>query len=436
MTAAPVAGGGPAESLGSVGSVPVLGRTAVRTALVALAMLAVAFAVFAASGLVYDASTGHSGRPVWWVLVAAAVIVAALLPRVRPPVERAAGRVVFGERASGYEAVAEFMARTAATLDVDDVLPRLAETTARSLHSERSEVSVWLADGRQWRQTWPPSDDDDDDGGEGELSVEVRHHGDVVGELGVTTAGAALSAEDRRVLAELAAPAGVALATVRLTVELRRRVAETADLAERLSGVRARLIESRRREQRAVLARVHSTVTPRLAATRQALVALQDQQRRSAVSADALRGAGTAAAEALDALRGLAKGVFPALLADAGLPAALRSWADLRAAPVAVTVEGDAGALRGSPAAEAALYFAVTEVVGDDAGWTIRLRGAPDGMTVAVDAPAPGVGVAPATEQAVEDRVGALGGTWRRDGAVAGRWHAFVPAAEEVVDLR
>jgi signal transduction histidine kinase len=64
--------------------------------------------------------------------------------------------------------------------------------------------------------------------------------------------------------------------------------------------------------------------------------------------------------EALETLRDLARGIYPPLLADKGLEAALTSQA--RKATVPVTVDGD-GVGRYSQDVEAAVYFSVLEAL-------------------------------------------------------------------------
>ena len=48
-----------------------------------------------------------------------------------------------------------FVERISETLAVDDVLPHVARTVTQAMHSPRGEVRLWLADGGQWKQTWP-----------------------------------------------------------------------------------------------------------------------------------------------------------------------------------------------------------------------------------------------------------------------------------------
>jgi signal transduction histidine kinase len=68
------------------------------------------------------------------------------------------------------------------------------------------------------------------------------------------------------------------------------------------------------------------------------------------------------ATDALENLRDLARGIYPPLLAERGLVAALEAQADRSAIPVTVTVEAD-GLGRYPQDAEAAVYFCALEAL-------------------------------------------------------------------------
>ena len=124
--------------------------------------------------------------------------------------------------------------------------------------------------------------------------------------------------------------------------------------------------------------------------------------------------------EALETLRDLARGIYPPLLADKGLAAALQSQAGKATLPVHVDADGVG---RYAQELEAALYFCTLEALQNvqkyarASGATVRLR--EDGGQLLVEVVDNGCGfdVSGATRGAgltnMEDRLDALGGTLR-----------------------
>jgi len=122
--------------------------------------------------------------------------------------------------------------------------------------------------------------------------------------------------------------------------------------------------------------------------------------------------------EALETLRDLARGIYPPLLADKGLPTALQAQA--RKATLPVTIEAD-GIGRYSQDTEAALYFCILEALqniqkyAQASSAVVRLREDGDQLSVEVCDDGGGFDVA-ATSRGngltnMEDRLDALGGT-------------------------
>jgi signal transduction histidine kinase len=267
-----------------------------------------------------------------------------------------------------------------------------------------------------------------------------------------------MSPGDRDVLDELAAPAGVALATVRLTFELRERARQLAELASGLQACQARMVVARSDERQRLLARVETVVVPRLDETDAALRSLEETAN-SAEAVHSLEDARDAATASLEAVREVARGIFPNLLADAGVVAALRSWGEERVPPVGVSHTGDISRLRSMPAVEAALYFACVSALAGTAAQgppiedgrpetALELAGRSDaraaptaelevteaadagaGCTVKMSLPLPGATVESPTLLAIRDRIGALGGAVTVDAAPTGggRMTVLVP---------
>jgi hypothetical protein len=325
-------------------------REALRTAVITVGRaLCAALVAGAVLGAVRAAGVRHSPS---WVWLAATVLVAGSVMATRRPVERVADRIAYGRGGDPYAVLSGFVQRIAETLAVDDVLSHVARTVTQAVHGDRGEVRLWLADGQRWRESWPPNVEDqvDDD-----VDIALLHHGQQVGELGLAKAAGDLSAEDREMLNRLAGTAGLALANVRLTHDLRRRLAESMELAGRLEQSRQRLLDASAEQTRRFSTLVDAQVQSRLDATRATLdqVGAGD---RTAVDA-----AKTEATAALAALRDLAAGVFPPALADRGLGNALEAYSLRFEDRVAVIYTSSA--VRAPLAVEAAAYFCAVQVV-------------------------------------------------------------------------
>ena len=292
-----------------------------------------------------------------WVVVTATVLVAGLLSLTSRPITMLADRLSFGERADSHRLMRELLARMSDTLPVGEVVPRLAEAAGRTAHSDRAEVRVWLPGGEKWSQVWPspirPRTDS--------LTIGVRHGGDVLGEIEVAMNRAEQSAFDRRLLEELAGPAGVALSTVRLTYELAQRAADLERLTLALQQSRQRLVDARRDEQQRLQHEVADRVIRHMRSASDAVARV----RAGAASTSSLElsSAETELGTALDRLRVLSRGIYPPTLSESGLAVALAGWPVSTGVPAAIQVDG-ADRLRDRPELEACIYFCVVTALG------------------------------------------------------------------------
>jgi signal transduction histidine kinase len=148
-------------------------------------------------------------------------------------------------------------------------------------------------------------------------------------------------------VADVASQAGLVLSNVRLIEELR--------------ASRQRLVAAQDAERRKLERNLHDGAQQQLVALamKQGLAAdlvTKDPAKASAMLT-ALQNETT---EALENLRDLARGIYPPLLADQGLPAALASQA--RKATIPVEVDAD-GVGRYPQDAEAAVYFCCLEAL-------------------------------------------------------------------------
>jgi hypothetical protein len=374
-----------------------------RLLVVTLGRAACVLCVAAAALLLGSVLSG--GRSSSWVWLGATVVVAMTVAATRASLERLADRVAYGPEGDPYAQLSQFVQRISDTLALDEVLPHVARTVTRALHSPRGEVRLWLADGQEWRQTWPLNQP------EGVVNVDVplQHRGEQVGVLGVDTVTGDLSRDERALLDRLAGTAGLALANVRLAYDLRRRLAESQDLADRLERSRQRLLDAAQEETERFSRLVDLQVLGRLRSVEQALESLA---QGDGLAADR---AVEAATQALATLRELAAGVFPPALSDRGLADALEEYC-LRFEAV-VTFRWEGRRERMPFAVEAGAYFCAVLVVEDGAAVEqvdVRVHQGEDQLTLETTTHDP-----PGAEtlQRLEDRVNATDGSLSHPGA-------------------
>ena len=348
-------------------------------------------------------------------LVATAIVAIAFQP-AREKAKRAANRVIYGKRATPYEVLSGFSAHVSETFAGEHLIPRMARLLAEGTGA--SDATVWLRVGAEMRPaaSWPePTEPHSPVVSEGDAlpafldadaAVAVRHGSELLGALTVTKPpNDPVVPEEDRLLADLAAQAGLILENFRLIEDLR--------------SSRQRLVAAQDEERRRLERNLHDGAQQQLVAmavkVRMAEASVgQDEQRQR----EALRGILDDAQEALENLRDLARGIYPPLLADRGLPDALEAQA--RKAPLPVTVDHD-GVGRYPPEVEAAVYFSVLEAIQNVAKYAkatnvvVRLRHEDGGLAFSVsddgrgfrkETTPYGMGL-----QNIADRLAALGGS-------------------------
>jgi signal transduction histidine kinase len=276
----------------------------------------------------------------------------------------------------------------------------LAERLAAALGDPDLEVAYWLPNLRRYvdgcgrRVDTPVSRN-------GRAATPLVRGGDPVA---VVVHDAALL-DGERLEKELGASARLAVDNERLHAEV---VARLADLRES----RIRIVQSGDVERRRLERDLHDGAQQRL------LALSYDLRLAAAVAsaggdADAARLLASALGEtqaALDDLRDLARGIYPAILTEAGLGPALATLADTAPIPVTLTATPDE---RYSQAVETSAYVAVVEAIEDAASRSASFVGVQlgrelDRLAVTIDddgRPRPG------GMTHLEDRVGALGGS-------------------------
>jgi signal transduction histidine kinase len=270
---------------------------------------------------------------------------------------RIADRVVYGGRATPYEVLTDFSHRVAGSYAAEDVLPRMARILADAVGA--TQAIVWLRVGPELRpaglssadQPAPdvvPIHDDALPVLPGESSVEVRDQGALLGALTVSMpANDPMNPSKERLVRDLASQTGLVLRNVRLIEEVR--------------ASRQRLVAAQDEERRRLERNIHDGAQQQLVALTVKLRLLEQLAGRDPGKAVALATQLQAeTTQALEDLRDLARGIYPPLLADEGLAAALTAQA--RKSPVPVMVDAD-GIGRYPADVEAAVYFSCLEAL-------------------------------------------------------------------------
>ncbi len=386
------------------------GQALLRVAGFGAARFVIALAVYGAAELLSSAVLGAPDRMPLWVVLLATAVVAWLFWITGGPIRRLVDHLVLGERAGGYAAGRALLRRMSTTLPVDEIVPALAETAGRTMHSSRAEVRLLMSDGDSWSQVWPRRAVAEGS----QVTVGVRHGGSDVGEIEVDLTDQGESDHDRGLLADLARPAGLALSTVRMTVELRRRAADLQEVTAALVQSNRRILDARRTEIARLAVEMRERVLPHLDRAESALDAELLDRSDSTARLDAAR---EDVATALDALRVLARGIYPPRLADAGLAVSLEGWQQRSGIVFDLTVRGDVAALHRSSAVESCLYFVLVTTLSALSTAAQRPRVAVDSGSAEVGVEVIGVvegaggsGTASLAMQAVRDRVDAFAG--------------------------
>jgi signal transduction histidine kinase len=366
---------------------------------------------------------GSGGKPNLGLSILATAIVAVGFQPVRERVQKVANRLVYGKRATPYEVLSQFSERVAESYASDDVLPRMARVLAEGTNADLAEVWLRSGDALQRAAVFPlqPSVPSAVHlNGTAELAIPgadravvVRHQGEVLGALTVTKRrGESITPIEVKLMDDLAHQAGLVLKNVGLTADLQARLVD-------LRASRQRLVAAQDDERRRLERNLHDGAQQHLVAIKVKLglvemLATRDPEKAKAAVAELKHDAD----EALETLRDLARGIYPPLLADKGLPTALQAQA--RKAPLPVTIEAD-GVGRYPQDTEAALYFCILEALQNIQKYAqasravVRLREDGDRLSVEVADDGRGFDVGTTIRgnglTNMEDRLEALGGT-------------------------
>lgn len=290
-------------------------------------------------------------------LLATAVVAVAFQP-IRRRAQQFANRLVYGERATPYEVLSRFSEHVGETYSGEDILVRMARLLAEGTGA--ASAVVWLRVGREVRPAamWPANGsapdarpltgDEPPEFDDSTASVPVRHQGELLGLLTVMKPlNEPLSPVEEKLVTDLAGQAGLVLSNSRLIEDLR--------------ASRQRLVAAQDEERRRLERNLHDGAQQQLVALAVRLKLARTTASKDLAEAERmleqLEGDVT---DALENLRELARGIYPPLLADKGLASAVE--AQSRRASMPVRVETD-GIGRYTQEFEAAVYFCVLEAL-------------------------------------------------------------------------
>ena len=303
---------------------------------------------------------------------AAAAIVALAFQPIRSRAQRFADRLVYGKRAAPYEVLSEFSERLGNAYANEELLPRMARALAGGTGATRADVWVRIGDQLVPEGTWPqdaealpPIEAVQSDAGELsaiEMREPIRHQGELLGALSIVKRpGESITPTEEKLVRDLAGQAGLVMRNVALTEQL-------MDHIEQLRASRQRLVHAQDEERRKLERNLHDGAQQQLVALSVKLRLAEGLVDRDPEKTKAMLGdLQTETGQAIEDLRDLARGIYPPLLADKGLVAALEAQA--RKGTIAISVEAE-NVARYPQQVEAAVYFCALEALNNVAKYS------------------------------------------------------------------
>ena len=307
------------------------------------------------AGLVAGIGTLAGDRRSPLLSALAAVVVTVTFHPAALRAARLANRVVYGRRASPYQVLSEFARRIGGGY-ARDVLAQMAAIVAAGTGARR--VVIWLRVGPELRAEAASDGSSADpvpvDGHQlpalpdTDFGAPVLYQGELLGAITIAMPrDEPLKPAAQQLVTDVASQAGLALSN--------------AGLIEDLRASRQRLVAAQDEERRRLERNLHDGAQQDLVALaiklRLAATVVDEHNTEARQLLDDLREGATSA---LANLRDLARGIYPPLLEDQGLVPALRAQAGK--SPVPVVIDADGIGRLGRPA-EAAVYFCCLEAL-------------------------------------------------------------------------
>ena len=365
------------------------------------------------------ARVGGSQR-LWLSLVTTAVIALAFQP-LRERAQRLANRLVYGRRATPYEALSQFSEHLSETYSQEDILDRMTRILAQGTGAQRAEAWVRAGQRLVLASSSPPTAEPSmpltmQNGSlptmERDIVVPVSHAGELLGALTVDKKrGESLNTVEQKLVANLAGQAGLVLKNVGLNRELLARLDD-------LRASRQRLVTAQDEERRRIERNLHDGAQQHLVALKMKVGLAEKVAEAESKTLPILAQLKHDADEAIDNLRELARGIYPPLLASDGLGPALQA----HARRLTVPVELDVSDLPRQPReVESAIYFCCLEALQNVSKYAeasrvkLRVWTRDSGLAFAVDDDGKGFDPVSAVRssglQNMRDRLDALGGS-------------------------
>jgi signal transduction histidine kinase len=341
----------------------VISRT---VAYLSLAVVIAGLYVAAVFGLILlfgdpDRGLADLGAGFWF---GATALVAIVFEPLRVRLQRWANRVAYGQRAEPHEVLSRLTSQLSDSSRAEDLVD-LANLLRQGTGAESARVWLRLGDRLKAAAVSPAEahasasdieSEEDLPSSELELSVPVRHGGELLGALSVIKPRShPVTPADEALLSDVAAGAGLLLRNLRLNAELARRAVE-------LQASRRRLIAAQDAARHRLERDLHDGAQQQVVALKVRLGLAKTIAEREGAHDLAVRVADLAdgTQQAVDAMRIVARGIYPPLLDAEGLAPALAAM--YRAVDLPLQI--DLGTLpRYSKETEETAYFCVLAAV-------------------------------------------------------------------------
>jgi signal transduction histidine kinase len=378
---------------------------------------------------------GRTDAPDLGLSVLATAVVALAFDPVQTRVEAMASRTVRGGDPAPYDVLRRLSGTATGGYPAEELPVRMARVLAEGTGAEWAQVWLVVDDRPTLAATWPPrtvdlttreGSDPFYAGDPTRRARPVNHGGELLGVLVVQEReGVPLTVIEERLFLGLAAQAGLVLRGARLRTELELRASQLSVRADELRRSRERLVDAQDDERRRLERDIHDGAQQHLVALAVNLRLAATLAARSPDRADALLAAQEdAATEAVATLVRLSRGIYPPLLEEQGVGAALRSVIAGSGRTIAVV---ERGVGRYPAPVEEAAYFSCLEALqnaakhADASTIEVTLTGTAAGLELTVEDD--GVGFDPASTPAgsglanIRDRVESVGGTLHAESA-------------------